>query len=201
MDLDLNFNSEKENFEILNDTLREVVSTLESSFKLTREARSLINESIATLLKKYIQTNNLERCYYVKNITPDSNICFVHSFTSDKKEFQNISLSELPLDVKIGDVLIAENNSFKVDEKITNEAWNLKKRIIEASKNSRGIFEIEGKKYMVCDKSDEREEARMSLKDFDTNKEFWGIGISKELYDNIKYGSTVEYREGKYYIC
>ena len=98
-------------------------------------------------------------------------------------------------------MLIAENNSFKVDEKITNEAWNLKKRIIEASKNSRSIFEIEGKKYMVCDKSDEREEARMSLKDFDTNKEFWGIGISKELYDNIKYGSTVEYREGKYYIC
>ena len=201
MDLDLNFNSEKENFEILNDTLREVVSTLESSFKLTREARSLINESIATLLKKYVQTNNLERCYYVKNIMPDSNICFVHSFTSDKKEFQNISLSELPLDVKIGDVLIAENNSFKVDEKITNEAWNLKKRIIEASKNSRRIFEIEGKKYMVCDKSDERDEAKMSLKDFDTNKEFWGIGVSKELYDNIKYGSTVEYREGKYYIC
>lgn len=81
MDLVLNFNSEKENFEILNDTLREVVSTLESSFKLTREARSLINESISTLLKKYVQTNNLERCYYVKNITPDSNICFVHSFT------------------------------------------------------------------------------------------------------------------------
>ena len=201
MNLDLNFNSEKENFEMLNDILREAVSTLESSFKLTREARSLINESIATLLKKYVQTNNLGRCYYVKNITPDSNICFVHSFTSDKKEFQNISLSELPLDVKIGDVLIAENNIFKVDEKITNEVWNLKKRIIEASKNSRSIFEIEGKKYMVCDKSDEREEARMSLKDFDTNKEFWGISVSKELYDNIKYGSTVEYREGKYYIC
>lgn len=201
MDLDLNFNSEKENFETLNDTLREAVTTLESSFKLTREARSLINESIATLLKKYVQTNNLERCYYVKNITPDSNICFVHSFTSDKKEFQNISLSELPLDVKIGDVLIVENGSFKVDEKVTNDVWNLKKRIIEASKNSRSIFEIEGKKYMVCDKSDEREEARMSLKDFDTNKEFWGIGISKELYDNIKYGSTVEYREGKYHIC
>lgn len=201
MNLDLNFNSEKENFEMLNDTLREAVSTLESSFKLTREARGLINESIATLLKKYVQTNNLERCYYVKNITPDSNICFVHSFNSDKKEFQNFSLSELPLDVKIGDVLIAQNNLFKVDEKITNEVWNLKKRIIEASKNSRSIFEIEGKKYMVCDKSDEREEARMSLKDFDTNKEFWGISVSKELYDNIKYGSTVEYREGKYYIC
>lgn len=201
MNLDLNFNDEKENFEMLNDTLREAVVALESSFKLSRETRSLINESIATLLKKYVQTNNLERCYYIKNITPESNVCFVHSFTSDKKEFQNISLQELPSDVKIGDVLVNADGSFIVDEKITNDALNLKKRIIEASKNSKSIFEIEGKRYMVCDKSDEREESKISLKDFDTNKEFWGINISKELYDSIKYGSMVEYKNGEYHIC
>lgn len=201
MNLDLNFNDEKENFEMLNDTLREAVVALESGFKLSREARSLINESIATLLKKYVQTNNLERCYYIKNITPDSNVCFVHSFTSDKKEFQNISLQELPSDVKIGDVLVNADGSFIVDEKITNDALNLKKRIIEASKNSKSIFEIEGKRYMVCDKSDEREESKISLKDFDTDKEFWGINISKELYDSIKYGSIVEYKNGEYHIC
>lgn len=201
MNLDLNFSSEKENFESLNNTLREAVVALESSFKLSREARSLINESIATLLKKYVQTNNLEKCYYVKNITPDNNICFVHSFTADKKEFQNISLSELPGDVKIGDVLVSVNDSFRVDEKVTNDVWNLKKRIIEASKNSKSIFEIEGKKYFVCDKSDEKTEAKMSLKDFETSKEYWGISIPQELYDDIRYGSTVEYKNGEYHIC
>ncbi len=88
MNLELNFGGGKDNLESLNETLRGAVETLENSFKLTREARSLINDSIANWLKKYVSSNELSECYYVKNVTPESNICFVHTFTADKKRQQ-----------------------------------------------------------------------------------------------------------------
>lgn len=200
MNLELNFGSEKDNLGTLNETLRGAVEALESSFKLTREDRSLINNTIANWLKKYVSSNELSECYYVKNVTPETNICFVHTFTADRKSFQNLELSKLPTDVKIGDVLVFQNGSFKVDKEITNEILALRKRIMEASKNSKNLFEVDGKEYVVCDKSDEKEEAMMSLKILETGKEFWGIKISQELYEKIKYGSKVIYQDGTY-IC
>lgn len=200
MNLELNFGGEKDNLGSLNETLRGAVEALENSFKLTREDRSLINDSIANWLKKYVSSNGLSECYYVKNVTPESNICFVHTFTADKKSFQNLELSKLSADVKNGDVLIFQNGSFKVDKEATNEILTLRKRIIEASKNSRSLFEVDGKEYFVCDKSDEKEDARMSLKIPETGKEFWGIKISQELYEKIRYGSKVIYQNGTY-IC
>lgn len=200
MKLELNFNSDAKEIEELNNSLRGAVEALEESIKLTREARNNINNSISIHLKDYVVSNGVDECYYVKNVSPDAGVCFVHCFDKNSKKFQNIELSKVPSNVKKGDVLVKDKDEYKVDLTITSEILNLKKRIIEASKNSRTLFEVPEKEYVVCDKSDEADEAKMSLKIQESGKEFWGISISKELYNQIKYGSKVKYSNGEYHL-
>lgn len=201
MELEFNLNGEFKEIDELNDSLRGAVEALEESIKLTRETRSSLNNSISACLKKYVANNNIDECYLVKNVSQDTGVCFVHCFDKNSKKFQNIELSKLPLSIKNGDVLVKSGNEYKVDTVITNEILNLKKRIIEASKNSRTLFEVPEKEYVVCDKSDEADEAKMSLKIQETGKEFWGISISKELYSQIRYGSKVKYHDGEYHLA
>lgn len=171
-----------------------------SDIKIPRNVHTALNEAIARLLKEYVSENNFEEgcCYFVKNIIPAQQVCFVHRFTKAEKSFQNIELEKLPDNIKKGDVVILKEGQFIVDYEITNEVSNVQNRAIESLKNSIELFRVEGKEYFVCDKSDDAEDPKMSLRIEETGEEFWAIEISKELYENIKYGSRVTYKNGKY---
>ncbi len=191
-----------QDFETLNEQLRIAIDKMESAVNLPRLVTNQINEAIFGRLKSYVIETKPEEgcCYYVKNVTPETNVCFVHKFTDSQKSFQNIELSELPTDIKKGDVIIHKDGKFIVDEEITNSVLVIRKHVIEEQNTSITLFEEEGKEYMVCDKSDDITSPKMSLRTFDTMQEFWGIEITPELYEQIRYGTVLVYQDGKYIV-
>lgn len=182
--------------------LRSYVEDLKASVKMSRNANQALNDEISNYLKKYVSENDCEErcCFFVKNITPSNNICFVHKFTASEKSFQNLDLSDLPENVHKSDVIVFKNGEYVVDLDLTNEILQIEKRAYESLKSSVNLFKVEGQKYFVCEKSDDSLNPKMSLRIIETNEELWGIDISKELYKKIKYGSIVVYKNGEYEI-
>lgn len=184
----------------LNEELRAHVERCEAAIKLPRSTHSILNNAIASTLRRYVTEHEVEDgcCYFVKNINQDANICFVHAFTPQGKSFQNLTLSGLPQDMKKGDVLVQKEGQIVVEPEITNTILALRKRILESLKNSIELFRVEGKTYFICDKSDDIMKPKMSLRIEETNQEYWGIDIDEELYKQIRYGSKVVYTGGQY---
>ena len=180
------------------DTLKEYIERIDEEVKIPRATRTLISDSIAEIMKKYISENRLEEgcCYYVKNI--GNNICFVHVYSSTGKSFKNLDLAMLPSDIKNGDVIVMKDGKYVVEQSVTDEIYLTEKRIIDSLKNSIELFRKEGTEYFVCGKSDDSKNPKMNLRIEDTNQEFWGIEIGEELYNKIKFGSKVKYESGKY---
>ena len=73
--------------------------------------------------------------------------------------------------------------------------------IFKRKENSLEDFQIEGETYVVCDKSDDAVKLKFSLKTQEGDKEFWGIDIAPELYEQIEYGSIVKFENGKYVLA
>lgn len=171
--------------------------------RIPRKMNSLINNAIAEMLKKFVLENcpEDESCYYIKNVNKHANICFVHKYTKDGKMFQNVVLSEMPLGVKIGDVVVKKDGVYVVECEMTKAVSDVRNQMIDEFKNSEKLFKEEGKTYFVCDKSDDNMHPKMNLRIVDSEgdeKEFWGIDIPEELYKQIKYGSKVKFNDGKY---
>ena len=186
-----------------NQKMREYLESAEKSMDIPRSTNSMINKAVNKYLMGLVSEFKPENgcCYLVKNLTPETNICFVHKMTETERIFENIELSNVPDNTRIGDVLVWSEGKLTVSPVVTGEVLKIRQRIIRSLENSLEDFQIEGATYVVCDKSDDAIKPKFSLKTEDCDKEFWGIDIDAELYEQIEYGSTVKFENGKYVIA
>lgn len=187
----------------LNNELREYLEKAEKSLEIPRKVNGLINQTVNSFLMEMVKEYKPESgcCFLVKNVSPESNVCFVHKINESERTFENIELSAIPPETKVGDVLVIQDGKYAISLVVTAEVLKIRQRIIRSLENSIEEFQVEGVNYVVCDKSDDIKEARMSLKIEDSGKEFWGIDIDEELYEKIEYGSKVKYENGRYILA
>lgn len=181
------------------EELRSSLNEIQKELTITRATNKLINDTINShlmqMIKEYKPEGNC--CFLVKNV---SDVCFVHKIDERERTFENIELAKVPQDIKEGDVLVLKNGNYEVSLFVTADVLRLKYRILKSLANSIDEFQVEGETYTVCDKSDDVKEAKMSLKNEENGKEFWGIEIDEELYKEIGYGSIVKYQKGRYIV-
>ena len=185
-----------------NQKMREYLEHAEKSMDIPRSTNSMINKAVNKYLMGLVSEFKPENgyCYLVKNLTPETNVCFVHKINETERIFENIELSNVPTNTRIGDVLVWSDGKLTVSPVVTGEVLKIRQRIIRSLENSLEDFQIEGAMYVVCDKSDDAVKPKFSLKMQDGEKEFWGIDIDVELYEQIEYGSMVKFENGKYVI-
>lgn len=185
-----------------NQKMREYLESAEKSMDIPRSTNSMINKAVNKYLMGLVSEFKPENgcCYLVKNLTPETNVCFVHKMTETERIFENIELSNVPANTRIGDVLVWSDGNLTVSPVVTGEVLKIRQRIIRSLENSLEDFQIEGVTYVVCDKSDDSVKPKFSLRTEDGEKEFWGIDIDAELYEQIEYGSMVKFENGKYVI-
>ncbi len=186
-----------------NQKMREYLESAEKSMDIPRSTNSMINKAVNKYLMGLVSEFKPEKgyCYLVKNLTPETNVCFVHKITETERIFENIELSLIPANTRIGDVLVWMDGKLTVSPVVTGEVLRIRQRIIRSLENSLEDFQIEGVMYVVCDKSDDVREPKFSLKTEDGTKEFWGIEIDAELYEQIEFGSNVKFENGKYVVA
>lgn len=186
-----------------NQKMREYLEHAEKSMDIPRSTNSMINKAVNKYLMELVSEFKPENgcCYLVKNLTPETNICFVHKITETERIFENIELSDVPDGTKIGDILVYTEGKLTVSPVVTGEVLKIRHRIIRSLENSLEDFQIEGETYVVCDKSDDAVKPKFSLKTQEGDKEFWGIDIAPELYEQIEYGSIVKFENGKYVLA
>ena len=186
-----------------NQKMREYLESAEKSMDIPRKISSLINQTVNKYLMELVMEFKPENacCYLVKNLTPETNVCFVHKITEKERIFENIEFSDVPVETRIGDVLVYTDGKLTVSPVVTGEVLKIRQRIIRSLENSLEDFQIEGEMYVVCDKSDDAIKPKFSLKTQDSGKEFWGIEIDAELYEQIEYGSIVKFENGKYVLA
>lgn len=187
----------------LNSELREYLEKAEKSLKIPRKVNSLINQTINSFLMEMVKEYKPEGgcCFLVKNISPETGVGFVHRLNESERTFENIELSAVPPETKAGDVLVIQDGKYAISLVVTAEVLKIRQRIIKSLENSIEEFQVEGAYYLVCDKSDDAKEPRMSLRIEESGKEFWGIDIDEELYEKIEYGSNVKYENGRYILA
>lgn len=186
-----------------NQKMREYLESAEKSMDIPRKISSLINQTVNKYLMELVREFKPENacCYLVKNLTPETNVCFVHKITEKERIFENIEFSDVPVETRIGDVLVYTDGKLTVSPVVTGEVLKIRQRIIRSLENSLEDFQIEGEMYVVCDKSDDAIKPKFSLKTQDSGKEFWGIEIDAELYEQVEYGSIVKFENGKYVLA
>ena len=186
-----------------NQKMREYLERAEKSMDIPRSINSMINKAVNKYLMELVSEFKPENgcCYLVKNLTPETNICFVHKITETERIFENIELSDVPDGTKIGDILVYTEGKLTVSPVVTGEVLKIRQRIIRSLENSIEEFQVEGEVYVVCDKSDDAVKPKFSLRTQDGAKEFWGIEIDAELYAQIEYGSNVKFENGKYVVA
>ena len=186
-----------------NQKMREYLENAEKSMDIPRSTNSMINKAVNKYLMELVSEFKPENgcCFLVKNLTPETNICFVHKITETERIFENIELSDVPSETRIGDILVYTDGKLTISPVVTGEVLKIRHRIIRSLENSLEDFQIEGETYVVCDKSDDLVKPKFSLKTQDGTKEFWGIDISPELYEQIEYGSIVKFENGKYVLA
>ena len=186
-----------------NQKMREYLESAEKSMDIPRSTNSMINKAVNKYLMELVSEFKPENgcCYLVKNLTPEKNVCFVHKMTETERIFENIELSNVPANTRIGDVLVWSDGKLTVSPVVTGEVLKIRQRIIRSLENSLEDFQIEGETYVVCDKSDDAVKPKVSLRTEDGDKEFWGIDIDTELYEQIEYGSIVKFENGKYVVA
>lgn len=187
----------------LNNELRKYLEKAEESLDIPRKVNSLINQTVNSFLMEMVKEYKPEGscCFLVKNVSPETGVCFVHRINESERTFENIELSAVPHETKGGDVLVIQDGKYVISLVVTAEVLKIRQRIIKSLENSIEEFQVEGVSYIVCDKSDDIKEPRMSLKDEKSGKEFWGIDIDEELYEQIEYGSKVKYENGRYILA
>ena len=186
-----------------NQKMREYLEHAEKIMDIPRSTNSMINKAVNKYLMELVSEFKPENgcCYLVKNLTPETNICFVHKITETERIFENIELSDVPDGTKIGDILVYTEGKLTVSPVVTGEVLKIRQRIIRSLENSIEEFQVEGEVYVVCDKSDDAVKPKFSLRTQDGAKEFWGIEIDAELYAQIEYGSNVKFENGKYVVA
>lgn len=186
-----------------NQKMREYLEHAEKIMDIPRSTNSMINKAVNKYLMELVSEFKPENgcCYLVKNLTPETNICFVHKITETERIFENIELSDVPDGTKIGDILVYTEGKLTVSPVVTGEVLKIRQRIIRSLENSIEEFQVEGEVYVVCDKSDDAVKPKFSLRTQDGAKEFWGIEIDAELYEQIEYGSIVKFENGKYVVA
>lgn len=185
-----------------NQKMREYLESAEKSMDIPRSTNSMINKAVNKYLMGLVSEFKPENgcSYLVKNLTPETNVCFVHKITETERIFENIELSKVPANTRIGDVLVWMEGKLTVSPVVTGEVLKIRQRIIRSLENSLEEFHVEGKTYVVCDKSDDVLKPKFSLRTEDGAKEFWGIEIDAELYEQIEFGSIVKFENGKYVV-
>ena len=186
-----------------NQQMREYLESAEKSLDIPRSTNSMINKAVNKYLMELVSEFKPENgcCFLVKNLTPETNICFVHKITETERIFENIELSDVPSETRIGDILVYTDGKLTISPVVTGEVLKIRHRIIRSLENSLEDFQIEGETYVVCDKSDDAVKPKFSLKTQEGDKEFWGIDIALELYEQIEYGSIVKFENGKYVVA
>lgn len=186
-----------------NQKMREYLESAEKGMDIPRSTNSMINKAVNKYLMELVSEFKPENgcCYLVKNLTPETNVCFVHKMTETERIFENIELSNVPANTRIGDVLVWSDGKLTVSPVVTGEVLKIRQRIIRSLENSLEDFQIEGETYVVCDKSDDSVKPKFSLRTEVGDKEFWGIDIDTELYEQIEYGSIVKFENGKYVVA
>ena len=186
-----------------NQKMREYLESAEKSLDIPRSTNSMINKAVNKYLMELVSEFKPENgcCFLVKNLTPETNICFVHKITETERIFENIELSDVPSETRIGDILVYTDGKLTISPVVTGEVLKIRHRIIRSLENSLEDFQIEGETYVVCDKSDDAVKPKFSLKTQEGDKEFWGIDIALELYEQIEYGSIVKFENGKYVVA
>ena len=186
-----------------NQQMREYLESAEKSLDIPRSTNSMINKAVNKYLMELVSEFKPENgcCFLVKNLTPETNICFVHQITETERIFENIELSDVPSETRIGDILVYTDGKLTISPVVTGEVLKIRHRIIRSLENSLEDFQIEGETYVVCDKSDDAVKPKFSLKTQEGDKEFWGIDIALELYEQIEYGSIVKFENGKYVVA
>lgn len=201
--------SEEKDFDVmatlegLTNELREYLDKAEKSIDIPRKVNSLINQTVNSFLMEMVREYKPESncCFLVKNVSPETGVCFVHRINESERTFENIELSAVPSNTKEGDVLVIQNGKYAVSLVVTAEVLKIRQRIIKSLENSIEDFQIEGACYVVCDKSDDIKSPKMSLRIEESGKEFWGIDIEAELYNEIEFGSKVKYENGRYILA
>ncbi len=183
-----------------NASMREDIERIEKTLSVPRKTISLLNKNVNNYLMELVQEFKPEGncCYLVKNLTQVTNVCFVHKITESERVFENIELSKVPPQTKIDDVLVWSDGKLTISPVVTGEVLKIKQRILQGLENSADDFKVEGEVYIVCDKSDDASNPKFSLRTQNGEKEFWGIEIDVELYNQIEYGSNVKFENGKY---
>lgn len=182
---------------LLHLKIQELLKTL----SIPRKEYSSFNKWIVEKLNRFVEENDFEGncCYFVKNIDNNSNVCFVHKFDGKARSFQNLELSSLPENVSKDDVLVYLDGKIVVQEEVTSELLEEKLRRLVELKESFSLFTEDGKEYVVCDKSDDIIRPQMSLR-MEDGKEYSKIDISSRLYEKIKVGDKVVYRNGDWEV-
>lgn len=186
-----------------NQKMREYIEKVEKSVSIPRKTISLLNQKVNECLMALVQEFKPEGncCFLVKNLTSSTNVCFVHKITASERVFENIELSKVPNETKIGDVLVFSDKKLVVSPFVTSEVLKIKQRILQSLENSIENFQNEDEVYIVCDKSDDATKPQFSLRTKDGEKEFWGIDIDVELYNQVEYGTNVKFKNGKYVVA
>lgn len=186
-----------------NQKMRECIEKIEKNVSIPRRTISLLNQKVNECLMALVQEFKPEGdcCFLVKNLTPSTNVCFVHKITESERVFENIELSKVPNETKIGDVLVFSDKKLVISPFVTCEVLKIKQRILQSLENSIEDFQNEDEVYIVCDKSDDITEPKFSLRTQNGEKEFWGIGIDVELYNQVEYGTNVKFKNGKYVVA
>lgn len=174
----------------------------EDKIEFSRKDKEELNEKINETLKRFVIEGNLEseKCYFVKNIITATNMVYVQEHTKTDKNHKNIDKGQFPENIKIGDILIIKNGKLIINDEMTCKIKKIEEDAIEKIKDKRKLFKDEKREYIVCGKSDDDIESKMNLRIEETQDELWGIKISKELYEKIKYGSKIRFINGEY-IC
>ena len=129
-----------------NQKMREYLENAEKSMDIPRSTNSMINKAVNKYLMELVSEFKPENgcCFLVKNLTPETNICFVHKITETERIFENIELSDVPSETRIGDILVYTDGKLAISPVVTGEVLKIRHRIIRSLENSLEDFQIEG---------------------------------------------------------
>ena len=127
-----------------NQKMREYLESAEKSMDIPRSTNSMINKAVNKYLMGLVSEFKPENgcCYLVKNLTPETNVCFVHKMTETERIFENIELSNVPANTRIGDVLVWSDGNLTVSPVVTGEVLKIRQRIIRSLEILLKIFKL-----------------------------------------------------------
>ena len=133
-----------------NQKMREYLENAEKSMDIPRSTNSMINKAVNKYLMELVSEFKPENgcCFLVKNLTPETNICFVHKITETERIFENIELSDVPSETRIGDILVYTDGKLAISPVVTGEVLKLDIELFVVWKILLKIFKLKVK-YML----------------------------------------------------